>query len=126
MINISKISIIVRNYDEAIDFYTKKLGFELIKNTRINENKRWVEVKPNIESKTSIVFIKAKNKNQLKLIGKQSENSVLLFLETNDFWSDYKRISNNGITFTSLPKEKEHGIVAVFKDLYGNKFDLIG
>ena len=123
------VAVVVRDYDEAIDFYTSKLGFELIEDTyQPEQDKRWVLVAPNGASKesgTTILLARPSKPGQENFIGNQTGGRVFLFLQTNDFWRDYKKYRDNGINFVREPKEMDYGTVAVFEDLYGNLWDLI-
>lgn len=121
---LSAVSIIVADYDEAIDYYTNKLGFELMDDID-QGSKRWVTVQPKGASESQIVLAKPSNKEQEKYIGNQSGGRVWLFLQTDDFYRDYKNMLANGVHFLEEPREEVYGIVAVFQDLYGNKWDLI-
>ena len=124
--SIIHISLIVEDYDEAIKFYTKKLNFDLIEDTFISEeNKRWVVVAPKNSNGTTILLARASNKHQKKFIGNQTGNRVFLFLNTDNFWRDYHDYNSKGIEFIRKPKKADYGTVAVFKDLYGNLWDLI-
>jgi catechol 2,3-dioxygenase-like lactoylglutathione lyase family enzyme len=120
------IAIVVNDYDEAIDFYTKKLGFKLIEDTPQSETKRWVIVSPNAEETCSILLAKAVDDSQKLSVGNQTGGRVFLFLQTDDFWRDYNQFLENGVQFVRKPKEESYGTVAVFEDLYGNLWDLIG
>ncbi len=122
--SIAYVTVLVRDYDEAIDYYTKKLGFTLIEDTKISERKRWVLVSPNKYS-TSLLLAKAANEEQKQFIGNQTGGRVFLFLQTNNFQKDYQTLKNNKINFLEQPRIEDYGIVAVFKDLYGNKWDLL-
>jgi len=120
------IALVVRDYDEAIEFYTKKLNFELLDDTYQSEqDKRWVVVAPPGSKETTILLAKASNEQQKQSIGSQSGGRVFLFLNTDDFWRDYNEMLDKGIEFVREPKETEYGTVAVFKDLYGNLWDLL-
>lgn len=121
---LSAVSIIVADYDEAIDYYTNKLGFEL-KDDIDQGRKRWVTVMPKGASESQIVLAKPSNEEQQKCIGQQGAGRVWLFLQTDDFYRDYKTMTANGVEFLEEPREEPYGIVAVFQDLYGNKWDLI-
>lgn len=124
--SIVHIALVVRDYDEAIDFYTKKLHFTLVEDTYQSEqDKRWVVVSPPNSSATSILLAKASKPEQMAFIGNQSGGRVFLFLGTDDFQRDYNEMIAQGIEFIRPPKEQEYGIVAVFKDLYGNLWDLV-
>lgn len=120
------IALVVRDYDEAIDFYTNKLHFELLEDTYQSEqDKRWVVLSPSGSNSTTILLAKASKVEQEPFIGNQAGGRVFLFLGTDDFWRDYKEMKNIGIEFVREPKEQEYGTVAVFKDLYGNLWDLV-
>lgn len=123
---ISRIALVVNDYDEAIAFYTEKLKFELIEDTQLNEVKRWVVVAPPGGSKACCLLLaKAKNEVERKSIGNQTGGRVFLFLYTDDFWRDYHRMIADGIEFVRPPAEESFGMVSVFKDLYGNLWDFI-
>ncbi|WP_422083091.1 VOC family protein [Ulvibacterium sp.] len=122
---IAHIALVVKDYDEAIAFYTQKLDFVLLEDTRLNEEKRWVLVAPPGAGESSLLLAKAANEEQRKSIGNQSGGRVFLFLFTDDFWRDYNKMVNRKIKFLRPPKEEEYGKVAVFEDLYGNKWDLL-
>ena len=115
---------VVEDYDAAIEFYTKKLNFDLIEDTPQSKTKRWVLVAPK-GSECSILLAKAVNDEQKKSIGNQTGGRVFLFLHTDDFWRDYHKMLADGIKFVRPPKEENYGIVAVFEDLYGNLWDLL-
>lgn len=121
---LAHISLLVRDYDEAIEFYTKVLGFVLIEDTRISETKRWVRVAPK-GGTTSLLLAKADGETQVNRIGDQTGGRVFLFLNTDDFDRDFKLYQERGIEFVREPIKEPYGIVAVFKDLYGNLWDLI-
>ena len=124
--SIAHIALVVRDYDEALDFYVGKLGFELIEDTyQPEQDKRWVVVRPPGSSETSLLLARASKPEQEPFIGHQAGGRVFLFLQTDDFWRDYERFRALDIKFTRDPKEQDYGTVAVFEDLYGNKFDLI-
>lgn len=124
--SIIHIALVVRDYDEAIDFYTKKLNFVLIEDTyQPEQNKRWVVVAPPNSTGTTILLAKASKPEQEPFIGNQSGGRVFLFLATDDFWRDYKNMTDKGIHFVREPVKQPYGTVAVFEDLYGNLWDLI-
>ncbi|KST80726.1 VOC family protein [Lactococcus lactis] len=124
--SIVHIALVVNDYDEAIDFYTKKLHFELVEDTyQPEQNKRWVVVSPPGSNGTTILLAKATKKVQESFIGNQAGGRVFLFLGTDNFDRDYSEIVNEGVEFVRPPKVQEYGKVAVFKDLYGNLWDLI-
>lgn len=123
--HIAHIALVVADYDEAIAFYTKKLGFILIEDTVLSETKRWVLIAPAENSQCTILLAKAANDEQKQAIGNQSGKRVFLFLYTDDFWRDHKEMTAKGVNFVRPPVKEEYGTVAVFEDLYGNLWDLI-
>ncbi len=123
--NIRHISLIVEDYDDALDFYIGKLGFQLIEDTKLSETKRWVLIKPKGESDFSLLIAKSANDFQKTYVGNQSGGRVFLFLNTDDFERDYNAFKEKGVEFVRVPKQESYGTVAVFKDLYGNLWDLI-
>ncbi|NJB71852.1 catechol 2,3-dioxygenase-like lactoylglutathione lyase family enzyme [Saonia flava] len=122
---IAHIALVVEDYDEAIEFYTKKLNFKLVEDTRLTDEKRWVVVSPPGANECSLLLAKAANERQSKSIGDQSGGRVFLFLFTDDFWRDYNAMTNKKVTFVRKPIVEEYGTVAVFEDLYGNLWDLL-
>ncbi|ANW25867.1 VOC family protein [Vibrio coralliilyticus] len=122
---IGYMALVVDDYDEAIEFYTKRLGFELIEDTNLGSGKRWVLVSPPGSDGSCLLLAKASNEKQLSRVGNQTGGRVFLFLHTDDFWRDYKDMQKNGIEFCEEPRVEEYGTVVVFKDLYGNKWDLL-
>jgi len=122
---IAHIALVVKDYDEAITFYTQNLGFQLIEDTKLSEEKRWVLIAPNGAKESNILLAKAANEKQQFSIGNQTGGRVFLFLHTDDFWRDYELMKNKHVNFIREPSEQEHGTVAVFEDLYGNLWDLI-
>jgi len=124
--SIIHISLVVDDYDDAINFYVNKLKFDLIEDSfQPEQNKRWVVVSPAGSRGTTLLLAKASNKEQQGYVGNQSGGRVFLFLRTDDFWRDYKEMIFNGIVFVRKPKEEDYGTVAVFEDLYGNLWDLV-
>lgn len=120
------IALVVSDYDEAIDFYTKKLHFELVDDTyQPEQDKRWVVISPPGSQGATILLAKASKSEQEPFIGNQAGGRVFLFLGTDDFNRDYQEMKQLGIEFVREPKVQEYGTVAVFKDLYGNLWDLI-
>ena len=120
------ISIVVREYDEAIDFYSKTLGFRLIEDTPIPaQQKRWVVVAPPGSTSSHLLLARAVGDQQSSRIGNQTGGRVFLFLYTDDFWRDFRVYKAKGVVFVREPKEEPFGTVAVFEDLYGNLWDLI-
>jgi len=124
--NIVHIALVVDDYDDAIEFYVKKLGFELLEDTcQPEQDKRWVVVAPPNSQGVTVLLAKASKPEQRKFIGNQAGGRVFLFLNTDDFWRDYERMKSIGIRFVREPKEQDYGTVAVFEDLYGNLWDLL-
>lgn len=124
--SIVHIALVVKDYDEAIEFYTKKLNFTLIEDTyQPEQDKRWVVVAPPGSNGATILLARASNPIQEEFIGNQAGGRVFLFLRTDDFWRDYNEMVSKGIEFVREPKDQDYGTVAVFKDLYGNLWDLI-
>jgi catechol 2,3-dioxygenase-like lactoylglutathione lyase family enzyme len=121
---IFQIALVVRDYDEAIDFYVKKLGFELVEDTVMSEEKRWVVVSPG-ENSCQLLLAKAANEHQLSRVGDQTGGRVFLFLHTDDIKHFEQRLRNEGIRILRGPVTEPFGEVIVFEDLYGNKWDLI-
>ncbi|MFC3879416.1 VOC family protein [Algoriphagus namhaensis] len=121
---LGQISLLVKDYDEAIDYYTKTLGFELLEDTTLSESKRWVRVSPP-GSSCHLLLAKAANETQEKQIGFQTGGRVFLFLYTDDVYRDYEKYTSLGVEFIREPAKEDFGIVSVFKDLYGNLWDLI-
>ncbi|MBL8102831.1 MAG: VOC family protein [Anaerolineales bacterium] len=123
--SINSVTCLVRDYDEAIDFFTSKLQFDLISDIPLDENKRWVLVRPRGADGTSLLLAKAATPEQEGFIGNQTGGRVFLFLHTDDFERDYKSMLSRGVEFLEEPRREEYGTVAVFRDLYGNKWDLL-
>jgi catechol 2,3-dioxygenase-like lactoylglutathione lyase family enzyme len=123
--HIAHIALVVNDYDEAIQFYTQKLNFILLEDTRLSETKRWVMVKPRGEGQCCLLLAQAANEEQKSRIGNQTGRRVFLFLYTDDFWRDYNNMLEQKIIFVRPPVKEAYGTVAVFEDLYGNLWDLI-
>lgn len=124
--SIVHIALVVRDYDEAIEFYTKKLRFDLIEDTyQPEQDKRWVVVSPPGSCGTTLLLARASTPEQEPFVGNQAGGRVFLFLNTDDFWRDYNEMLSRDIKFVRDPKEAEYGTVAVFEDLYGNLWDLL-
>jgi catechol 2,3-dioxygenase-like lactoylglutathione lyase family enzyme len=124
--SIAHIAIVVGDYDDAIAFYTERLHFTLVEDTyQPEQDKRWVVVAPPGSTGTTLLLAKASAPEQEPFIGNQCGGRVFLFLATDDFWRDYERMVAEGITFVRAPKKADYGTVAVFEDLYGNRWDLI-
>jgi catechol 2,3-dioxygenase-like lactoylglutathione lyase family enzyme len=122
---IAHTALLVRDYDEAKQFYCGKLGFEVVEDTQLPSGKRWVRLKAPGHQGSEILLSRAANDSQQACIGNQAGGRVLLFLHTDDLASDFKSLSSRGVEFTEGPWDDSYGKVAVFKDLYGNRIDLI-
>ena len=122
---IAYIALVVKDYDEAIKFYSEKLDFQILEDTRLTEDKRWVLIAPPGAEECCILLAKAVNDRQSSCIGNQTGGRVFLFLYTDDFWRDYNKMLDRNINFIRPPKEENYGLVAVFEDLYGNLWDFI-
>ena len=123
--NLVHISILVDDYDRAIEFYTKKLRFKLVEDTVLSDVKRWVLVKPEGSEGCSLLLARAANEAQTQRIGDQAGGRVFLFLQTDNFERDYQHLLDNNIAIIREPSDETYGKVAVFEDLYGNLWDLI-
>ncbi|MFC4097816.1 VOC family protein [Euzebyella saccharophila] len=123
--SIFQVTVLVKEYEEAIHFFVEKLGFRLMEDIALGEYKRWITVAPEANNGFKLVLAKAEGEEQLKTIGKQAGNRVFLFLQSKEFWKDYNRMTSQGIEFTENPRTEDYGTVVVFKDLYGNLWDLI-
>ena len=124
--SLAHIALVVRDYDEAIDFYVGTLGFELVEDSyQPEQDKRWVIVRPRGSGTTSLLLARASTPHQEKYIGDQAGGRVFLFLQTDDFWRDYEALKGKGVEFVREPKEAGYGTVAVFRDLYGTLWDLV-
>ncbi len=124
MSHIPHLTYLVRNYDEAIEYFLNIMQFELVDDTKLDETKRWVLVRPR-GGTTSLLLAQAASPEQTAAIGNQSGGRVFLFLHTDDFWRDHTFMQSRGVQFLEEPRIEEYGIVAVFMDLYGNKWDLL-
>jgi len=122
---VAHIALLVRDYDEAIRFYTEKLHFTLVDDTVLSGTKRWVLVAPKGSNECCLLLAKAANAEQEARIGDQTGGRVFLFLYTDNFWRDYETMVKEGVEFAREPKVETYGTVAVFKDLYGNLWDLL-
>jgi catechol 2,3-dioxygenase-like lactoylglutathione lyase family enzyme len=123
--SLAHITILVDDYDKAIQFYTEKLHFKLIEDSHLSDNKRWVLVKPEGKGDCCLLLARAANDNQLNHVGNQTGGRVFLFLFTDDFERDYKNLLNNNIQIEREPREESYGKVLVFRDIFGNLWDLI-
>ncbi len=119
------ISLVVNDYDEAIDFYTRKLSFTLLEDTRMSDTKRWVVIAPPGSTGCTLLLAKAANDAQKAAVGNQTGGRVFLFLHTDNFDRDYNQMQKAGIEFIESPRQETYGKVVVFVDLYGNRWDLI-
>jgi len=122
---IAHIAIVVNDYDEAIKFYTEKLHFDMVEDTQLSETKRWVLVRPKGSNECCLLLAKAANDEQRSRVGNQTGGRVFLFLHTDNFEIDYQNLLDHQIDIVRQPQREEYGTVAVFKDLYGNLWDLI-
>ena len=122
---IGYITYLVRDYAEAIEFFTGKLRFELVEDTDFGGGRRWVLVAPRGSQETCLLLARAASPEQEKLVGNQSAGRVFLFLHTDDFWRDYREMKAAGVAFREEPRLESYGTVAVFEDLYRNKWDLL-
>lgn len=118
-------ALLVRDYDEAILYYTQKLGFALIEDTALGAGKRWVLVGPAGRSDFALLLAKAASAEQASRIGNQTGGRVFLFLHTDDFLRDYEAMKARGVNFVEAPRHEPYGTVVVFEDLYGNRWDLV-
>jgi catechol 2,3-dioxygenase-like lactoylglutathione lyase family enzyme len=122
---IAHVAIVVRDYDEAIDYYTRVMGFQLIEDTPLGGGKRWVLVAPNGAAGTGLLLARAATPEQESRIGNQTGGRVFLFLHTDDFERDYAALRSHGVPFDTEPRQEAYGTVVVFQDIYGNRWDLI-
>lgn len=124
--SIIHIAIVVKDYDEALDFYVNKLNFTIVEDTyQPEQDKRWVVVSPPGSNGVTLLLARASNEHQVDFVGNQAGGRVFLFLNTDDFWRDYHAMVAKGVEFVREPAEQDYGTVAVFKDLYGNQWDLL-
>ncbi|MFF3445216.1 VOC family protein [Streptosporangium sp. NPDC002721] len=117
-------TVVVRDYEEAVDFYLRVLGFELLEDTPLGDGRRWVTVRPRGARETALLLARADGPEQEARIGDQTGGRVGLFLHTDDFARDYERLLSAGVTFEEAPRDEPYGKVVVFRDLYGNRWDL--
>lgn len=122
---IATIALVVADYDDAIAFYRDRVGFSLVQDTELSEGKRWVILAPPGGAGARLLLARAEGRDQEAVIGRQAGGRVMLFLETDDFDADHQRMRAAGVTFLEAPRHEPYGSVAVFADLYGNKWDLI-
>jgi catechol 2,3-dioxygenase-like lactoylglutathione lyase family enzyme len=123
--HLGSICLLVRDYDEAKAYYIDKLGFDLIEDAAIGDGKRWVLLAPPGSQETRLLLAKAAGREQSARVGDQAGGRVFLFLHTDDFWRDYRVLRARGVTFCEQPRQEAYGVVAVFEDLYGNRWDLL-
>jgi catechol 2,3-dioxygenase-like lactoylglutathione lyase family enzyme len=123
--HIALVALVVRDYDEAIEFYVDRLGFELVEETPLGDHKRWVVVRPPGQPQTALLLAKAAGDRQIAAVGAQTGGRVFLFLHTDDLTRDYAAYVRRGVVFEEMPRYEAYGVVAVFRDLYGNRWDLI-
>jgi len=126
MLSVDLVTVVVRDYDEAISFYVDVLGFRLLEDTRVDETKRWVVVAPLGRSGTRLLLARAATAHQVSRVGDQTGGRVAFFLTTDDVDRDYEKLAAAGVRFEESPRTEAYGRVAVFEDLYGNRWDLIG
>lgn len=124
-LTLAQVTFLVREYDEAIAYFTEKLGFLLIEDTPLSGDKRWVVIKPDGPASSSLLLAQPATQRQLDCIGNQTGGRVFLFLYSDDFWRDYSVMRSRGVNFLESPREEPYGTVAVFADLYGNRWDLL-
>ena len=122
---IGYVALLVRDYDEALAYFTRVLGFELVEDTPVDTQKRWILVAPHGAQGTCLLLARAASPEQASRIGNQTGGRVFLFLHTDDFWRDYHAMKGRGVNFQEAPREESYGTVAVFEDIYGNRWDLL-
>ena len=123
---LSRVALLVDDYDDAVRYFTAVLGFQLIEDTRVSETKRWVVVAPPGAREAGLLLARAATEEQRAFVGRQGGGRVFLFLETDDFERDYSELRRRGVAFVEMPRDEPYGRVVVFEDLYGNRWDLIG
>ena len=123
--SLATVTLLVRDYDEALAFFTEALGFRVAEDTALGGGKRWVVVAPPASRGASLLLARAPMPEQLKSVGNQAGGRVFLFLHTDDFWRDYRLMQAANVKFLEAPRQESYGTVAVFEDLYGNKWDLL-
>lgn len=122
---LAQVTLVVREYDEAIAFFTHQLGFHLLEDTILGDGKRWVVVAPNGSPTLRLLLARASTPDEIRSVGNQTGGRVFLFLLTDNFWDDYRNMQSRGVKFLETPRKESYGTVAVFEDLYGNKWDLL-
>jgi len=123
--SIGYVALVVRDYDEAIEYYTHALGFQLVEDTSLGGDKRWVLLAPPGSVESRLLLAKAATPEQIARVGDQTGGRVFLFLHTDDFWRDYRGMIARGVKFREAPRNESYGTVAVFEDLHGNRWDLL-
>jgi catechol 2,3-dioxygenase-like lactoylglutathione lyase family enzyme len=126
VLKLGQLALVVRDYDEAIAWYTRALGFALVEDTPLAGGKRWVVVRPPGPGGADLLLARAANDEQASRVGNQTGGRVFLFLTSDDFWRDQRAFTERGVRFVVAPHDEAYGTVAVFEDLYGNRWDLIG
>ena len=126
MLKLAQLALVVRDYDEAIAWYTRVLGFALLEDSALGGGKRWVVLRPAGPGGADLLLARASSPEQEARIGNQTGGRVFLFLYTDDFWREHRALTAHGVAFVKGPREEAYGTVAVFEDLYGNRWDLIG
>jgi catechol 2,3-dioxygenase-like lactoylglutathione lyase family enzyme len=122
---LAAVALLVREYDEALAFFTEALGFRVLEDTPLGGGKRWVVIAPPDTRGASLLLARVASPEQLKSVGNQAGGRVFLFLHTDDFWRDYRLMQAANVKFLEAPRQESYGTVAVFEDLYGNKWDLL-
>jgi catechol 2,3-dioxygenase-like lactoylglutathione lyase family enzyme len=122
---LAQVTLVVREYDEAIVFFTHQLGFHLLEDSALSDGKRWVVVGPYGSATLRLLLARASTPDEIRSIGNQAGGRVFLFLYTDNFWNDYRAMRSRGVKFLETPREESYGTVAVFEDLCGNKWDLL-
>jgi catechol 2,3-dioxygenase-like lactoylglutathione lyase family enzyme len=122
---LAQVTLVVREYDEAIAFFTHQLGFHLLEDSTLGDGKRWVVVGPDGSPSLRLLLARASTPDEIRSIGNQTGGRVFLFLHTDNFWNDYRNMQSHGVKFLEAAREESYGTVAVFEDLYGNKWDLL-
>jgi catechol 2,3-dioxygenase-like lactoylglutathione lyase family enzyme len=126
MLRLAQIALVVRDYDEAIAWYSRALGFALVEDTPLGGEKRWVVMRPPGPGGAELLLARAASPEQSSRVGNQTGGRVFLFLHSDDFWRDHDAFAARGVKFVVAPHDEDYGTVAVFEDLYGNRWDLIG
>ena len=126
MLKLAQLALVVRDYDEAIAWYTRVLGFALAEDSALGGGKRWVVLRPPGPGGADLLLARAASPEQEARIGNQTGGRVFLFLHSDDFWREHRALTAHGVSFVNAPREEAYGTVAVFEDLYGNRWDLIG